>query len=113
MQDIEPLLELHEELGQYMKAAPVFFIAQELSKEYFKEWLDHPDRAIWLAYVNKEPVAFIRMGPANDDVCTVIYDEKTTSIYGAFTQEAMRGNDIATALLAHAIDLARKRGYER
>jgi GNAT superfamily N-acetyltransferase len=66
-----------------------------------------------LAYADGDPVAFIRMGPANDDVCTIIYDEKTTSIYGAFTRETERGKNIATSLLAHALEAARSAGYER
>ena len=55
----------------------------------------------------------MRLGSADDDVCTIIYDEKTTSIYAAFTQEKIRGAGIATALLNHALQWARASGYER
>ena len=96
-----------------MRASPSFFIAENFSREYFQEWLNDPDRLIWLAYVDEDPVAFIRMGPANDDVCSIIYDESTTSIYGAFTKENMRGKNIATSLLAHAIESASSAGYKR
>lgn len=112
-QDLEQFMELNDGLRQHVKGSPDFFIAQELSKEYLEQWIQDPDRVIWLAYVNEEPVAFIRIGPARDDVCTIICDEKTTSIYGAFTKEAMRGKDIGTALLEQAIESARSRGYER
>jgi len=53
------------------------------------------------------------LGPAKDDVSAIIFDEKTTSIYLAYTWEAMRGKDIATALLDHALNSARNNGYER
>ena len=111
--DIERVMELHEGLVQYSKGAPVFFITDSFNREYFEEWVNSTDKIIWLASVNKDPVAFIRVGPANDDVCTIIYDQKTTSIYGAFTQEEMRGKNIATSLLAHAIESARSAGYVR
>ncbi|GAH27730.1 unnamed protein product, partial [marine sediment metagenome] len=42
-----------------------------------------------------------------------IVDEKTTSIYGAFTMKNMRGSGIATALLNHALEFARVAEYER
>lgn len=111
--NLDQVMKLHEGLAQYAKGSPDFFIGEDLDKEYFEEWLNDSDRVIWLAYANENPVAFIRMGPANEDVSTIIIDEKTTSIYGAFTQETMRGKDIATALLAHAIESARSTGYER
>jgi len=113
LHDLEQVMELNDRLRQYMKGSPVFFIAEKFSKNYFEEWIENPGRVIWLAYVNEEPVAFLRIGPANDDVCTIIYDEKTTSIYGAFTKEAMRGKEIATALLDRALGSARGTGYER
>jgi GNAT superfamily N-acetyltransferase len=113
MQDIERVMELHEGLVQHSKGAPNFFITDKFNREYFEEWVNATDKVIWLASVNQVPIAFIRMGPANDDVCTIIYDEKTTSIYGAFTQEKMRGKNIASSLLARAIELARGTGYER
>jgi GNAT superfamily N-acetyltransferase len=112
-QDLEQVMELNDGLRQHVKGSPDFFIAEKFSKGYFEEWIEDPGRVIWLAYVNEEPVAFIRIGPANDDVCTIIYDEKTTSIYGAFTKETMRGKDIATALLKQAIESAHSKGYER
>jgi GNAT superfamily N-acetyltransferase len=66
-----------------------------------------------VAWVNEEPVAFMRVGPANEDVCKIIYDEKTTSIYGAFTKETKRGIEIGTAILEKVIESARNRDYER
>lgn len=112
-ENLEQVMELHEGLVQYAKESPDFFIGEKLNKEYFEEWLGDSDKVIWLACMNETPVSFIRIGPANDDVSTIIIDEKTTSIYGAFTQESMRGKDIATTLLAHAIASARRSSYIR
>ena len=110
---IEQVLDLQQGLVQFVKESPYFFIGDDLNRAYFEEWLQEPDKVIWLAYVDDEPVTFIRMGPANDDASTIIMDEGTTSIYGAFTQEKMRDKNIATSVLAHAVGAARSQGYER
>lgn len=113
LDDLEAVIALNEELRQYMRAAPIFFIAEAYDEEYFIDWIQDSDREIFLAFMKGEPVAFLRVGPANPDVAAIIFDEKTTSIYGAFTKEAMRGQDIGTSLLACAVERARNRGYER
>jgi GNAT superfamily N-acetyltransferase len=113
MEDLEQILMLNQELRHYMKSSPVFFLASEDSESYFEEWLEEPGKVIWLASIEEEPVAFMSIGPANDDACTIIYDERTTSINGAYTREPVRGQDIATAVLDHALRAARSSGYER
>lgn len=113
LQDIEQVMELHQDLWQYHKEAPIFLLAEKRDRSYYEEWLRDPDRVVWLAYWQEEPVAFMRLGPADDDVCTIIFDEKTTSIYGAFTKKKVRREGIATALLDHALKSARDSGYER
>jgi GNAT superfamily N-acetyltransferase len=113
LQDLELVVELHEALWNYMAGTPVFLLAEKRDRSYFEEWLRNPDKVVWLAYWNDEPVAFMRLGPADDDVCTIIYDGKTTSIYAAFTKEKARGEGIATALLDYALKSARASGYER
>jgi len=113
VQDIEQVLELHEDLRQYAKGTPVFLLAEKRDRSYYEEWLRNPDKVVWLAYWKDEPVAFMRLGPADDDVCTIIVDEKTTSIYSAFTKEKIRREGIATALLDHALNSAQASGYQR
>mgnify|MGYP001817736920 CR=1 FL=1 len=113
LQDLEQVMELHEALRQYMKGSPIFLPTERRDRSYYEEWLQNPDKVVWLAYWNEEPVAFMRLGPADDDVCTIIYDEKTTSIYAAFTREKVRREGVATALLDHALQSARVSGYER
>jgi GNAT superfamily N-acetyltransferase len=111
--DVPKIMELDEGLRLHVKGSPDFFITEKHSEEHFREWMADPARAIWLAYVDGEPVAFVQVGPASDDACTIIVDDKTTSLYGAFTREAMRGRDIATALLDRVLSAARSQGYER
>lgn len=113
IQDLKQVMDLHEALWQYLKGTPVFLLSEKRDQNYYQEWLQNPNKAVWLAYWNDEPVAILRLGPADEEVCTIIYDEKTTSIYAAFTKEKVRGEGIGTALLDHALKAARASGYER
>jgi GNAT superfamily N-acetyltransferase len=113
LQDIDHVMELQEGLWKYMKGTPVFLLTEKRDRSYYEEWLRDPNKVIWLAYWKGEPVAFIRLGPSDNDVCTIIIDEKTTSIYAAFTKEKVRKEGVATALLDHALKSARVSGYER
>ena len=111
--DIETVIELQDALWQYMKGSPIFLLSEKRDRTYYEEWLKNPNKVVWLAYSNDEPVAFMRLGPADNDVCTIIIDEQTTSIYAAFTKEKVRSEGNATALLDHALRSARESGYER
>jgi len=55
----------------------------------------------------------MRLGPADSDACTIIDDNKTTSIFSAFTKEHVRNEGIASALLDQALKSAGAEGYER
>jgi GNAT superfamily N-acetyltransferase len=113
LQDIEQVMALQDELWEYIKSSPIFILSKRYDRKYYEEWLQNPDKVIWLACSQDEPLAFMRMGPAAEDVCTIIIDEKTTSIYAAFTRAPARREGIATALLAHALEFARAGGYQR
>jgi GNAT superfamily N-acetyltransferase len=113
LKDIEQVVALQDELWEYIKGSPIFLLNERYDRKYYEEWLQDPDKVVWLACSQDEPLAFMRMGPAAEDVCTIIVDEKTTSIYAAFTREQARREGIATALLAHALKFARDCGYER
>ncbi len=113
LQDIEQVMALQDELWKYIKSPPIFILSERYDCKYYEEWLQDPDKVVWLACSQDEPLAFIRMGPAAEDVCTIIIDEKTTSIYAAFTREQARREGIATTLLAHAFEFARACGYQR
>ena len=113
LQDLEEVMELHEALRMYMKGSPIFLPTEKRDRNYYAEWLKNPDKEVWLAYMKGELVAFMRLGPAEEDECMIVLDEKTTSIYSAFTKEKVRGKGIAAALLDHALKSARASGYER
>jgi ribosomal protein S18 acetylase RimI-like enzyme len=113
LQDLEQVMELHNALWKYSKGSPIFLLAEKKDRSYYEKWLQNQDKIVWLAYHNEEPVAFMRLGPADDDACAIINDVKTTSIFGAFTKEEMRREGIASALLDHSLKSAQDSGYVR
>ena len=113
LQDIEQVMALQDELWKYIKSPPILILSERYDRKYYEEWAQNPSKVVWLACSQEEPLAFMRIGPAAEDVCTIIVDEKTTSIYAAFTREQARREGIATVLLAHALKFAHDCGYER
>ena len=113
-EDIEEFIALDRALCQHMAAAPVFLGGrEEADRGYYKDWLGDPEKAVWLAYQGGEAVAYLGLGPASDDASTIIRDEGTASVSGAFTRKGVRGEGIGTALLDQGLAWARERGYER
>ena len=112
--DLEQLTTLDEALHQHLAASPTFLPhEEEHDRRYYEAWLQNPAKAVWLAYQGAEAVGYIGMGPASEEASTIIRDEKTTSVEGAFTREGARGGGIGTALLNRALEWARDAGYER
>lgn len=113
-EDITEAMVLIDSLKRHSASAPTFLIQTEpRDQQYYEEWLANPDNALWLAYNGTKPVAFMQHGPASLDSCTIIRDEKTASITGAYTRESVRNRGIASALLNRSLEWARGEGYER
>jgi len=113
IQDIEQVINLRDALRNYIQNAPIFLLTDKKGRSFFDTWLQDPDRDVWLGYLKNEPVAMLMLGPADADVCTIIQDKKTTSIYAAFTLNKARQGGLATDLLDCALRSARAAGYER
>jgi GNAT superfamily N-acetyltransferase len=79
----------------------------------FEHILGEPAYAFFVAYQAGEPVAYIEIGPASQDACTVIRDEKTCSITGAYTRPGARNSGVAAALLNRCLSWAQSQGYQR
>jgi GNAT superfamily N-acetyltransferase len=114
-QDFEQLMALDAALHHYLASSPVFLVEaeEEDDRAHYQRELRNTDKAIWLACDGTEAVAYLEIGPASHDASTIIVDEKTASITGAFTREQARGRGIGTALLNRALEWARAQGYER
>lgn len=114
LQDMDAVIALAEALHRHTAGSHTFLIGdRKRERAYYEAWIHNPGKAIWLAYQGTRAVAFLKIGPANDDACTIIVDEKTASITGAFTEEEVRGEDIATSLLKRSLEWAREKGCTR
>jgi GNAT superfamily N-acetyltransferase len=113
-QDVEQVMALNEALARYLAASPTFLAdTEQRDRAYYQAWLQDPKKTVWLAYDGGKAVAYLGLGPASENASTIIRDEKTTSIFGAFAEEQARGQGVATALLNRSLAWARGAGYGR
>lgn len=112
--DLEPMMALSTGLVKHLQAAPVFLLQYELpDRDQLANHLQDEALCYFLAWQDDQPVAFMKIGPATQDASTIIRDEGTASITGAYSLPDVRGQGMGTALLARCIDWAREAGYIR
>ena len=89
------------------------FIATHLEVTNFDGYLADPDRALFLAYVDGEPVGYTMVvvgEPADADVAASITLRPTSELSKVYVLPGHHGAGIAPALVAASIDCARLRG---
>lgn len=112
--DVDAILALDHGLIRHITGSPTYYPHEAPhERQFYLDWLEHPGNAFWLAFQGDEPVAYMGFGPASNEACTIIVDDGTTSIPGAFTVQAARSSGIATALLNHGLVWAAQHGYQR
>jgi GNAT superfamily N-acetyltransferase len=112
--DARVLADLEDGLREHLAASPVFFaLGPPRTLADQRRRIAQTDAAVLLAEVDGHVVAHLLVGPAADDAATIIRDDGTASISGAFTRPEHRRAGIADALLDAAIGWARDGGYER
>jgi putative acetyltransferase len=111
-QDQAVCAALDRALQRYLGAAPIYLYIEnpELGPARV---LGGPEHAVWLAERDGAAVAYLRIGPASDEACTIIRDPGTASITAAYTRPAARGAGVGAALLDRALAWAREAGYVR
>jgi GNAT superfamily N-acetyltransferase len=113
--DVEGVADLLGGLRRHLAASPTFLVWDDSrTREQARAWLEDPNMALWLAFDgDPEPVSFLVLGPATHTASTIIRDEGTTSIVGAFTRPGARGAGVGAALLDRALAWGREAGYAR
>lgn len=112
--DIDAIAALGEGLQRHLAAPPIYLPLRDLdSRADHLAWLATPGHVQWLAVAGGAVVAELRLEPTNDTACAVAADAHTTFITSAYTLPAARNGGVAAALLAHAVDDARIRGFVR
>ncbi|MBN1642230.1 MAG: GNAT family N-acetyltransferase [Anaerolineae bacterium] len=110
--DQESCAALDRALQQYLASAPTYLFIEDPELGPARV-LGGPAHAVWLAEREGEPVAYLRIGPASEDACTIIRDPGTASITGAYTCPDARREGVGAALLDRALAWAREAGYVR
>jgi GNAT superfamily N-acetyltransferase len=114
IEDLEEFMDLEGALARYLADAPTFLVGASADSEAeAASLLEDPEKVVWLATQEGRPIAYLLIGPASEDASTIIYDEGTCSITGAYTRPEARGSGAATALLNRALAWAREEGYSR
>jgi GNAT superfamily N-acetyltransferase len=111
--DLEAVAELQDALRAHLSTTPLFMTFPATNRDDLADKLADPAIATLLATDDKGPLAFLRIGPHSHDASTIIRDEGTTSITGAFTRADRRGQGVARILLDAALSWARESEYVR
>jgi GNAT superfamily N-acetyltransferase len=112
--DLDAFVDLESALARHLAHAPTFLAdAAPGTPAESAALLEDPRSVVWLAEQQGHPVAYLLLGPASENASTIIYDEGTCSITGAYTRPEARGSGVATTLLNRALAWARDEGYTR
>ena len=114
LEDIDIVLTLRVALERHLAEAPIFipFITQR-GRKFYEKWLPDSTNALWLAYRDRDAVAFMELTPSSRlGMVMPVHNENTATITGAFTKEDLRQRGIGTTLLNHSLEWARSVGYK-
>jgi GNAT superfamily N-acetyltransferase len=105
-------VSLDRALQRHLAAPPTCLYIED-AEAGAAQVLGGPAHAVWVAERAEKAVAYLRIGPATEDACTIIRDPGTASITGAYTLPEVRGAGVGSALLDRALAWAREEGYAR
>jgi GNAT superfamily N-acetyltransferase len=103
------LKALADESLEYYIRAPIFLNRRSEPKEYYQGLLNSSDKAVYLAFVEEEPVGVMSVRRNKELRFVDLCDIKTALIdeVGAYIKPAYRGRDIGTTLLSMCFEWCR------
>jgi GNAT superfamily N-acetyltransferase len=112
--DASGIVDLEGGLRRHLEASPVFLrLGTATPLEVHRRKLEDETAATFVAERDGQLVAYLRIGPCATDVAMLVRDAGTASVTGAFTRPELRRADVATHLLAEAVEWAHVNGYAR
>ena len=109
--DAGRVVDLDAGLRRHLEASPVFLrLGPQSPLEVHRRRLEDPAVATFVAERDGALVAFLRIGPCATDVAMIVRDAGTASVTAAFTRPEVRGSEVASHLLAAAVDWAHRAG---
>jgi GNAT superfamily N-acetyltransferase len=114
--DLDGLLHLTTDLLRFHAATPVlrpFFLSPTPSKRTFEAALSQAGGGIWVAAREAELLGMMEVHGGGDHSFNNGRSTRDVTIGIASTAEAARFSGVGTAILAHLMEWAREKGYER
>ena len=110
-EDVDRVTPLELALDRHLSAPGAYLpLLITGGRRGWEEWLADETHALWLAFLDGEPVGYLRLEPSEGLVLPTA-SETTVAITGAYTRKEARCQGIGTALLQRAFDWARSSGY--
>ena len=110
MSDVGTATAFSDLLKRHLTSPPISWHDEPYD---YAQWLRSPGNALWLAQAGGKVVGCMGVSTGNPDASLILRDDKTASIVMTYVSDRNRGQGVASALLAHAIEAARNSGYER
>jgi GNAT superfamily N-acetyltransferase len=111
LEDVDAVTPLELGLERHLSASPAYLpFLIEGGRSGWEGWLADETHALWLAFIGDEAVGYLRFQPSEGLVLPTALDQ-TVAITGAYTQEAVRGRGVGTALLRRGFEWALSEGY--
>jgi GNAT superfamily N-acetyltransferase len=112
--DAAGVMDLEAGLRRHLEASPVFLrLGNATPVEVHRRNLEDEAAATFVAERDSQLVSFLRIGPCASDVAMIVRARGTASVTGAYTRPELRRADVATRLLAEAVEWAHANGYAR
>jgi ribosomal protein S18 acetylase RimI-like enzyme len=110
--DVGVLADLEAEHWHHYLTSPVFMNpTPPSSAAEFAELVQSPGGSAWLAYIDNQPVGYLRLEASGSGASEIVAAKTTISITGAYVLPAFRGRKIAPALLDAALRSYAAQGY--
>ncbi|MCG2784504.1 MAG: GNAT family N-acetyltransferase [Anaerolineae bacterium] len=115
-QDVSKLLDLHLEHIHYYPGSPIFTARSADRHSALADLESHAQNGdvFFVTYERDEPCAYLIVGESAIGAEGFLLQETNTAqVKSAYARTGMRGKGIGKALLWHAIEWSKNRGYER
>jgi predicted acetyltransferase len=115
LDNIDDIMQIHNEFRAYMQEAPIFLVGNKENQEFYENFIINKDSAVFIAEVNGETVGFMSIRRSNEDDIITLATQNIGRIdkLGAYIKPLNRGQGIGTGLLKSVINWCREQGIEK
>lgn len=116
-EDIDAVVKLATALMRHHAGPPILFPylpeTEADQRRFALEMLNDPNKPVFLAYLRGQPVAIQSFLPdVANGIGEMLTPDRCIYLFNGFTDAAVRGGGVGTALLSHSMAWAREQGYD-